>query len=205
MATGAWSNSCQIQAAIVGAAFPPRRTRFTTLNPLVNHYQTRDSQRFMFCCLDTANDWGRICRAIGRPELISDPRYATAAARSQRSPEVVALLDEAIGSKEMSEWAILFREQGVVWGPISTPAQVAADPQMKANNVFIEMDHPQLGRLATVNSPLNVQGIEKIKPAPAPEIGEHSVEILRSLGYEEAAIQDLIARGVTATSKASGE
>jgi len=195
MATGAWSNSCQIQAAMVGATFPVRQPRFTTLNPLVNQYRTRDGQRFMFCCLDTANDWGRVCRAIGCPELIHDPRYATAEARSERSEEIVALLDEAIGSREMAEWDALFRKEGVVWGPIPTMERVAADPQMKANGVFAELEHPQLGRIPTVSSPLNVQGVAKEKPGAAPEVGEHSREILRSLGYGDAAIETLLRRG----------
>lgn len=197
MATGAWSNSCQIQAAMVGATFPARQPRFTPLNPLVNQYQTRDGQRFIFCCLDTANDWGRVCRAIGRPELIDDPRYSTVAARSERSEEVVALLDEVIGSREMAEWAALFRVEGVVWGPIPTMERVAADPQMKANGVFTELEHPQLGLISTVSSPLNVQGVAKEQPRAAPEVGEHSREILRALGYTEAAIEELIARGCT--------
>jgi crotonobetainyl-CoA:carnitine CoA-transferase CaiB-like acyl-CoA transferase len=197
MATGAWSNSCQIQAALLGATFPVRQPRFTALNPLVNQYQTRDHQRFMFCCLDTVNDWGRVCRAIGRPELINDPRYKTVEARSQHSEEVVALLDEAIGRRDMTEWEALFRAQGVVWGPIPTMARVAADPQMKANGVFTELEHPQLGRIPTVSSPLNVQGVAKEKPGVAPEVGEHSREILRSLGYTDAAIEALILRGCT--------
>ena len=195
MATGAWSNSCQIQAAMVGATFPIRRPRFKALNPLVNQYQTRDSRRFMFCCIDTANDWGRICRAIGRPELIDDPRYATAEVRSRNSEEVVALLDEAIGGRDMAEWELLFRQQGIVWGPIPKMDQVAADPQMAANGVFAELEHPRLGVIPTVNNPINVQGVTKKKPVMAPEVGEHSREILRSLGYEDAAIEALILRG----------
>ena len=195
MATGAWSNSCLIQAAMVGATFPIRRPRFNALNPLVNQYQTRDSRRFMLCCIDTANDWGRICRAIGRPELIDDPRYATAEARSRNTQEVVALLDEAIGGRDMAEWELLFRQQGIVWGPIPKMEQVAADPQMAANGVFTELEHPRLGAIPTVNNPLNVEGVTKEKPIMAPEVGEHSREILRSLGYEDAAIEELILRG----------
>jgi crotonobetainyl-CoA:carnitine CoA-transferase CaiB-like acyl-CoA transferase len=199
MATGAWSNSCLIQAAMVSAKFLIRRPRFNALNPLVNQYQTRDSRRFMFCCIDTANDWGRICRAIGRPELIDDPRYATAEARSRNTQEVVALLDEAIGGRDMAEWQLLFREQGIVWGPIPKMEQVAADPQMAANGVFAEIEHPRLGAIPTVNNPLNVQGVTKEKPIMAPEVGEHSREILRSLGYEDAAIEELILRGCVTT------
>jgi formyl-CoA transferase len=197
MATGAWSNSCQIQAAMVGAAFPKKRSRFVPLNPLVNQYQTRDGQRFIFCCLDTTRDWGRICRAIGREELINDPRYQTAKSRSERSEEVVVLLDAAIGGKDLSEWEIIFREQDIVWGLIATMDNVADDAQMKANGVFAEMDHPQHGRIQTVNNPLRVHGVAKEAPKPAPEVGEHSREILRSLGYEDAAIEDMIQGGAT--------
>ncbi len=197
MATGAWSNSCQIQAALVGAVFPARRTRFTTLNPLVNQYQTRDGQRFIFCCLDTANDWGRICRAIGRTDLINDPRYNTPQARSQHGEEIVLLLDEAIGSKDMAEWEILFQEKGVIWGLIPTMDRVANDPQMQSSGVFTELEHPLHGKLQTVSSPLNVQNTVKEKPVAAPAVGEHSMEILRSLGYEDTTIEDMIQRGVT--------
>jgi crotonobetainyl-CoA:carnitine CoA-transferase CaiB-like acyl-CoA transferase len=197
MATGAWSNSCQIQAALVKAVFPARRTRFTTLNPLVNQYQTRDEQRFIFCCIDTTHDWGRICRAIERAELINDPRYATAAARSQHGQEIVALLDEAISNKDLAEWEVLFHEQGVVWGLIPTMERVANDAQMKANGVFTELEHPVHGSLQTVSSPLNVQDAVKEKPLPAPAVGEHSLEILRSLGYTDTTIEEMIERGVT--------
>ena len=199
MATGAWSNSCQIQAAMLGAEFPPKRTRFTSLNPLVNQYQTRDGRRFMLCCLDTKYDWGRICRAIGRTDLIGDPRYATAEARFEYGEEVVALLDEALATKDMAEWQALFDEQNVIWGPIPTIDRVAADSQMKANGVFAEFDHPQLGSVPTVNNPINVNGVSKEKPTLAPEIGQHSQEILRMLGYEDGAIGDLIGRGVIAS------
>ena len=67
----------------------------------------------MFCCLDTKNDWGRICRAIGRTELIGDARYATAEARFDRGEEVVALLDESLATKDMAEWQALFDQHSV--------------------------------------------------------------------------------------------
>jgi len=202
MATGAWSNSCQIQAAMLGAVFPPRRTRFTSLNPLVNQYQTRDGQRFMFCCLDTKYDWGRICRAIGRTDLIDDPRYATAQARFENGGEVVALLDEALATKDMAEWQVLFDEQNVIWGPIPTIDRVATDSQMKANGVFAEFDHPKLGSVPTVTNPINVNGVAKEKAQLAPEIGQHTMEILSGLGYEDEAIEELIRREVIAAARA---
>jgi formyl-CoA transferase len=196
MATGAWSNSCQIQAAMLGAVFPIKRPRVAALNPLINQYQARDGRRFMFCCLDTANDWGRICRAIGRTELIEHPRYSTAKARSENTEEVVAILDEALGRKDMAEWEVLFREENIIWGPIPTIDRVAADEQMKSNGVFAELDHPQIGPISTVNNPLNIHGVAKERPRPAPGVGEHSREILGSIGYDEQEVEKLLREGV---------
>ena len=199
MATGAWSNSCQIQAAMLGAEFPAKRTRLNALNPLVNGYQAKDGQRFMLCCLDTKYDWGRICRAIGRTDVIDDPRYETAEARFENGADVVALLDESFATRDMAEWKVLFDEHNVIWGPIPTIDRVAVDAQMKANGVFAEFDHPQLGSVPTVNNPININGITKEKPNLAPEVGQHSVEILRAIGYDETVIDELMRNGVIAS------
>jgi formyl-CoA transferase len=70
---------------------------------------------------------------------------------------------------------------------------------MLENGVFTELDHPRLGKIATVNNPINVNGVVKQTPAMAPEVGEHSMEILRSIGYAEEEIQEMAHRGVTMT------
>jgi formyl-CoA transferase len=101
----------------------------------------------------------------------------------------------------MAEWEPLLRQQGVVWGPIPTMEQVAADAQMAANGVFAELEHPRLGVIPTVNNPLTVQGVAKEKPVMAPEVGEHSREILRSLGYGDSAIEEMISRGCVAAAR----
>ena len=71
------------------------------------------------------------------------------------------MLDAALITKDMSEWESLFKAENLVWGLIPTMAQVAADPQMKANGVFAEIEHPELGKVSTVSSPLNVHGVTK--------------------------------------------
>jgi len=192
MANGAWANACLIQAALVGAQFPPKRTRSTTVNPIINHYVTRDKQRFITCCLDTKKDWPNLCRALGHAALIDDSRFATPELRQANGPELVAIIDATVAEKDMAEWKEIFRRHDVIWGPVPSTQQAAADAQMEANGVFAEIEPG----LRTVMNPLTVAGVEKVKPRTAPRVGEHTVEVLKSLGYGPESIADLLHRGV---------
>ncbi len=192
MANGAWANSCAIQGALVGAKFLPKWTRATTVNPIINHYVTRDGQRFLTCCLDQRRDWPNLCRALDHPEWVDDPRFVTPEHRRANSRLLVALIDSVVAEKDMAEWKEIFRRHEVIWGPVPRTDQVPSDPQMAANGVFPEIEPG----LRTVASPLTIEGVEKVKPGRAPEVGEHTVEILESLGYSADAIADLLKRGV---------
>ncbi|HEY6392592.1 MAG TPA: CoA transferase [Bryobacteraceae bacterium] len=192
MANGAWSNACGLQAAMVGAEFLPKRTRETTVNPLVNHYLTRDKKRFLTCCLDPKKDWPNLCHALGNPDLIHDPRFATPELRRENGADLVAIIDAAVAQKDMAEWREVFRRNDVIWGPVATTQEAASDPQMEANGVYAEIEPG----LRTVANPLTVGGAEKVKPRMAPGVGQHTVEVLRSLGYTDDAISDLVSRGV---------
>ena len=195
MANGAWAHACGIQAAMVGARFWPKWTRSTTINPLVNHYVTRDQQRIFTCCLDPKKDWPNLCHALGHPELIDHPHFATPELRRANGPELVGIIDAALAGKDLAEWKEIFRRHGVIWSPVPSTQQVAADPQMEANGVYAEI---QPG-LRTVMNPLTLAGVERVKPRIAPRVGEHTVEVLQDLGYSEHAIADLLHRGAAAT------
>jgi crotonobetainyl-CoA:carnitine CoA-transferase CaiB-like acyl-CoA transferase len=192
MANGAWSNACGLQAAMVGAEFLPKRTRETTVNPIVNHYVTRDQKRFLTCCLDPKKDWPNLCHALEKVELIHDPRFVTPELRRENGAQLVAIIDAAVAQKDMLEWKEIFRRNDVIWGPVATTQEAAADPQMEANGVYAEIEPG----LRTVSNPLTVAGMKKVKPGMAPAVGQHTVEVLRSLGYTDDAIGELVLRGV---------
>jgi crotonobetainyl-CoA:carnitine CoA-transferase CaiB-like acyl-CoA transferase len=197
MANGAWSNSCQIQAAFCQAELAPRTTRKLCANALVNHYLARDGQRFLLCCLDIVKDWPRLCMAVGAPELIGDDRFSTPALRAANGPELVELLDRAFAGEDMAEWKQRFTEREVIWSPAPSYQQVAEDEQMQLNGVFTELRDAPGGPLRTVANPITVEGSEKVAPKMPPGVGEHSVEILRGLGYSDEAIAGMVKRGVT--------
>ncbi len=194
-ANGAWSNGCLIQAALCGATPYERQGHRRTINALVNHYQARDGQRFLLCLIDTQKDWPKLCRALGRPDLVEEERFRTPQLRWANAGLLVDLLDAEFAGKDLAEWIRLFREHDVLWGRAPATEQVAGDPQMLANGVFPRIADSPDRELRTVTSPVWMEGVEKESPRWAPAAGQHTREILQSLGYDEEAVAQLLARG----------
>src|SRR6202042_2481816 len=107
------------------------------------------------------------------------PRFVTPEQRRANSCVLVALIDAIVAEKDMAEWREIFCANEVIWGPVPRSAQVPDDPQMQANGIFQEVEPG----VRTVASPLEVANVDKVKPRRAPQVGEHTVEILKSLGY----------------------
>ena len=189
MANGIWSYGCSVQAALCGAHFLPKWTRKNAICPLVNHYVARDGRRMFLCLLDPVRDWRHLCQALELDELHDDPRFATSKARQENSADLVSRIDQAMATRDLHEWAVVFKKYDLVWGPVPSAIEIAQDPQ--AQEIFTEISPG----LKTVKNPLNIEGIEKAKPQMPPGMGEHTNEILSSLGLTPEEIQKMIARG----------
>jgi formyl-CoA transferase len=195
-ANGAWANGIYVQAAMCGA--PPFRpvSRSTTPNALVTHYATADGRCFYLAMVKERLEWPRLCRAIGRSALLEDPRFAELENRRKNSPELMAELDRVFATKTLEEWRGILDRHQVTFGLIQRSDEVPNDPQLAAAGTFREVPHPKLGRLQTVDSPIHLEGVPKVAPRLAPEIGEHTAEVLRELGYRDDAIRELARSGV---------
>jgi crotonobetainyl-CoA:carnitine CoA-transferase CaiB-like acyl-CoA transferase len=122
---------------------------------------------------------------------LEDPRFNSAQARRVNNVELIALMDGAIVKHDLAHWTRVFKEHDLVWGPVPSSVEVAADPQLMANGIFAEITPD----LKTVMNPINVQGAPKVAPRMAPEVGQHTREVLSGAGYSEDAITAMIARG----------
>ena len=194
MANGAWSNACLIQAALCGAEFKQKWTRKAAINPLVNHYVTRDGQRIFFCLLEPVRDWRNLCAALEFGDVIVDTRVSSPQSRQANSTELIARMDQAIGQCDLADWARIFKERDLIWGPVPAAWEVARDPQMERDGVFAEI----APGLKTVQNPIQVEGIEKRRPQLGPGIGQHTREILEELGYNAEQIAKMMERGAAA-------
>lgn len=204
LASGAWSNAVMLQAKLLGATFHERRPREQARNFTGVYYRTSDKRIFKMSVVDIARGWPAVCRAIGRADLIDDPRYATLAERSRegRMGELVRICDGIFGTRPMAYWQLALEEADVPFSVVASFDEAVADPQMAANGVFVELDDPELGRVRTIDTPLQAENLAKVPPRPAPRLGEHTRAILAEAGLAEAEIDALIARGVARASRA---
>jgi formyl-CoA transferase len=195
MANGVWAASVLAQAKLCGAKFGERRPRERALNAVTNHYQCKDRRWLILSLLNEERQWPTLARCLGHEELITDDRFATKAGRHARSIELIKLFDEIFATKPLAEWRKILDGNGLVFGVVGILDDVPHDKQMLDNEVLVPFENDTM---LTVNSPIWVSGAKKVQPKKAPAIGEHSDEILRKAGYDEASIRKLRASGAVA-------
>lgn len=165
-----------IQMALGKVAGSERRDRNQA--PLMNPYLTSDSKWFFFTGLEAERHLPAVCRALERPDLLEDPRFATASAIRRNRTEVISILDAIIATRTLAEWAERFEAEGVWWAPAHTPAEVVADPQFLANGGLVEIPGPDGTQHRSVAGPVNFSDVPAGSTGPVPGLGEHTDEVL---------------------------
>jgi len=192
---GLWSNAVFAQASLAGATFYDRPPRETPANALTNHYKCRDGHWFILSMVSEERDWPAFVRALERPELATDPRFATMAARHQNAAPLTAVLDGAFLTRDWQDWQPRLEATGITLGLIQKQVDIASDVQMKESGAIVPMAEPIDGVTHTITSPFWVGGQDKVPATRAPDAGEHTEAVLRQLGYDTPGIARLKTAG----------
>ena len=155
--------------------------RETMGNPCMNNYAAADGRRFWVVGLQAGRHWPPLCRAVGRPDWLTDPRFGTAHSRAANAVELIGELDEIFATKPLDEWAKVFAaEPDFFWAPINSIEDVIADEQFHAAGgvVYVPDDDSTVPMIAT---PADFHGTPWEPRSAAPELGEHTDEILAEL------------------------
>ena len=180
--TGLWVLGTDVQATLVSRQSPQRVSRTQASNPLWNTYQCRDAW-LMLVMPQPDPYWPAMCAAIDRPELAGDPRFATFDARRANARDLVTLFEAAFLSETRAEWGHRLDRHGLIWAPVQQLADVVEDPQVQANGFFTTVDHPTHGPYQTIGLPLKFSESDVQVRGPAPEIGQHTEEVLLEAGH----------------------
>jgi formyl-CoA transferase len=199
LAEGVWSASVSIQAALVGAKFYGLHDRKHPANAAMNVYRSADDTWFVL--LVTPDKLVALAQAIGRTDLLKDPRFSDPAKLSANMPQLTAILDEVFAAQPMAHWHEAFNGVHITFGPVRGPQEVIDDPQLRPNGIVVPLEGAG-GRLtSTISSPIQVHGVAKAPARRAPDIGEHNDEILQQLGFSTAEIESLHASATVANGK----
>jgi crotonobetainyl-CoA:carnitine CoA-transferase CaiB-like acyl-CoA transferase len=184
LSTAMWSMSPGIVSSLLfGPALPlpPPSPRSQPTNPLVGVYRTKDGKFVNLVFLQSDRYWPEFCRGIERPELLHDPRFADAAGRAAHRDEFVATLDDIFAERTLDEWRdVLDRAEGV-WAPVQTVAEVGHDRQAVANGYLRDVVAHDGTGFSLVACPVQFDETPPELTA-APELGQHTEEVLLDLG-----------------------
>jgi formyl-CoA transferase len=134
--------------------------------------------------------WPGFCRAIGRPELEKSDLYGNVIARWENRESLIKIIDDIIITRTMAEWEKIFRENNLIYGRVDSPEEVINNPQAVANNLFPDLHHPDVD-MKVVATPVTFMQDPASVRGPAPELGQHTEEILLGLDYTWEDIADL--------------
>jgi crotonobetainyl-CoA:carnitine CoA-transferase CaiB-like acyl-CoA transferase len=191
LANGLWANGCSVQAALGGETVAPQPPRESAVNALRVHYRCRDGRWLLLSIASDEWRWETFKRVLGDPTL-DDPRFASVSAREAHAGALLAVLDSVFATKDLAEWRALLDKAGIVFGTVAVMEDIAGDAQMRDSGALVPYEDGGL----TVSSPIFIAGEEKVTPRRAPALGEHSDQVLRQAGYDEAAIRALRAAGI---------
>jgi crotonobetainyl-CoA:carnitine CoA-transferase CaiB-like acyl-CoA transferase len=141
-------------------------------------------------------NWERIAEVLGHPEWRDDPRYATNSARIANRDALVAAMNAVLSGRTRAQWIAAFDAAGVPVGPVHTIGEAVEHPQMLARGMVVQTEHPQAGPTKSLGCPIHFSDTPTRITRPAPLLGEHTRELLREYGYDDIAIDALIADGV---------
>jgi formyl-CoA transferase len=155
-----------------------------------------DPNAYIYFTIQEQN-WKRTAEAIGHPDWVEDPAYATARARQDKIFDIFAEIEKWLADKTKYEAVDILREWEVPCAPVMSMKELAVDPDLRSSGTVVEVEQKGRGTFLTVGSPIKFSGFTpEIKGAPL--LGEHSDDVLASLGYDADAIAEMRASKVIA-------
>ena len=196
MANGAWSNGSYIQAGLFNADFPDRQIE-APLHPFGGRYKTKDGRFLLLAIIDAAKEWPKFLKAMNLEYLNEDEKFSSFKNLNSNFRDLYKILEEQFAQYNLSEVIDKLKNSGVTFGFMNKSNDLSEDQQFLDSEVLIKYDNKAFGdNSLTVNSPVFLKNEPKKIPEKGPELGEHTKQILLSLGKSEQDIKQLKKEGI---------
>ena len=191
MQTGFHILGTDVATALVTRQPARRHDRRATPNPLWNSYPVAGGRWLLLVMIDPERYWPRLCRAIERPDLLADERFADPWKRLAHCRALIGILEETFAQHSLEEWQPRLDAAGLIWAPVRRVDEAVEDPQARAMGCFPEVEHPTAGRFETVGPPFRIEGVPLGSRRAAAPLDADAREILREAGLDDAEIEAL--------------
>lgn len=180
---GMWMKAVDLEAAMAGKPTPLPESRRAAVNPLFNAYRTSNGRWIYLIMMQGDRHWRDFCEVIGRNDWAAEASLQTMRGRFERRAEIIAELDSLFATKTFEEWSTLLEHNNIFWGRVQNDAEVLADPQAAALEVWSRPDGEGGSEPPLLKSPVGFSRCEvSVRLAP-PEVGQHTEEVLLESGY----------------------
>jgi crotonobetainyl-CoA:carnitine CoA-transferase CaiB-like acyl-CoA transferase len=183
MRTGMWALGGELGQQALGGSPKPPRPRNASRTPMYNSYCTADGHWFFLVGVEAKRHLPSVLRAIGRPELVEDARFADARGIGKHSEELICIFDGAFNAQPLAYWRAVFDQYDVWWAPVQTPAEVMDDAQAQAIGAWVEVQG-----IRSVDAPVRFDFVNRQSAPLPPEVGQHTREVLAECGWDAAGI-----------------
>jgi crotonobetainyl-CoA:carnitine CoA-transferase CaiB-like acyl-CoA transferase len=184
LATALWQASPLVVASkLFGFSKIPQGDRKQMSNPGVNTYRTRDGRFISLILLQSDKFWDDLVQRLGEPDLATDPKFSSSAARAENCRECIERLDAAFGAQDLDHWKQALDTFAGVWSPFQTLLELYDDVQVVANGYLPAIEAGNGDQVQLVTSPAQFDEVA-VPMTRAPEHGEHTELILMDLGYD---------------------
>jgi crotonobetainyl-CoA:carnitine CoA-transferase CaiB-like acyl-CoA transferase len=201
---GQWVHTSLLQANIrmmdfqatrwlFAGEIPPQSENFHPYHVPAGSFRAKDGMLNIQASNDTL--YGRLCRAIGAPELAEDPRFKRPGERQKRRDELTAEIEKHLASKGRLEWVEILNEAGVPSGPILNVKESFENEQVQTLPMAQSINNPKIGDVTILGFGVNLERTPARMRSATPELGEHTHEVLKELGYSGDQIKEMQAEG----------
>ncbi|MGH0035570.1 MAG: CaiB/BaiF CoA transferase family protein [Myxococcota bacterium] len=161
-----------------------RHDRRTAMNPLWNSYPVAEDRWILLVMIDPRPYWPRLCRAIGREELVHDSRFEDDFARAANAAALIAILESVFAERSLEEWGERLDAEGLIWAPVKRVDEAIEDAQARELGYLPEIEHEDVGRFRTVAPPFRIQGADLTPTSAAPALDADGEDVLREAGLD---------------------